>query len=165
MANHEEKSGSGVSEVFLLILGTIVVFTLIVALIGYLFSGPSADEAAEAEVVADRTQVEENIAPEATVEVASADAAAETSEKTGEEIVTASCAMCHGTGMMESPKIGDAGQWEARIAQGFDTLVSHAINGFNNMPPKGGNAALSDKEVARAVAYMANQAGADFKAE
>jgi cytochrome c5 len=31
------------------------------------------------------------------------------------------------------------------------------------MPPKGGNPDLSDTEVARAVAYMANQSGANFK--
>jgi cytochrome c5 len=31
------------------------------------------------------------------------------------------------------------------------------------MPPKGGNADLTDTEVARAVVFMANQAGANFK--
>jgi len=165
MANYDQgNSGSTFWQVVLVILGSIVGFTLLVALIAYLFSGPAADEATE--VVEDRTQVEENIAPVASVEVAAVeDTASASAEKTGEEIVTASCAMCHATGMMESPKLGDAGQWEARIAKGFDTLVENATNGFNNMPAKGGNAALTDKEVARAVAYMANQAGADFTAE
>jgi cytochrome c5 len=32
------------------------------------------------------------------------------------------------------------------------------------MPARGGNADLTDGEVANAVAYMANQAGANFKA-
>jgi cytochrome c5 len=32
------------------------------------------------------------------------------------------------------------------------------------MPARGGNAELTDGEVANAVAYMANQAGAGFKA-
>ena len=32
------------------------------------------------------------------------------------------------------------------------------------MPARGGNADLTDNEMAKAVAYMANQAGADFKA-
>ena len=31
------------------------------------------------------------------------------------------------------------------------------------MPPRGGNPDLTDTELARAVAYMANQAGANFK--
>jgi cytochrome c5 len=165
MANYDQgNSGSTIWQVVLVIVGSIIGFTLLVALIAYLFSGGGADTSAEA-VAEDRTQVEENIAPLASVEVASADAVGEKAEKTGEEIVNGSCAMCHGTGMMESPKLGDAGQWEPRIAQGYDTLVNNAINGIRNMPAKGGNAALTDKEVARAVAYMANQAGADFTAE
>ena len=165
MANYDQGNpGSTLWQVVLVIVGSIIGFTLLVALIAYLSSGDGAD--ASAEVVAeDRTQVEENIAPLASVEVASAEDTTEKAEKTGEEVVNGSCAMCHGTGMMESPKLGDAAQWEPRIAQGYDVLVDHAINGIRNMPAKGGNAALSDKEIARAVAYMANQAGADFKAE
>ncbi len=50
---------------------------------------------------------------------------------------------------------------------GYDVLVQHAINGLQQqgkvMPPKGGNPDLSDTEVARAVVYMANAAGAGFK--
>lgn len=165
MANYDQGNpGSTLWQVVLVIVGSIIGFTLLVALIAYMSSGDVAD--ASADVVAeDRTQVEENIAPLASVEVASAEDTAVKAEKTGEEVVNGSCAMCHGTGMMESPKLGDAGQWEPRIAQGYDTLVDNAINGIRNMPAKGGNAALSDKEIARAVAYMANQAGADFKAE
>jgi cytochrome c5 len=163
MANYEQgNSGSSLKQVVLVIVGSIIGFTLLVSLIAYL-SGPVADEASP--IIEDRAEVVANIAPVAKVEVASAEDMAEKTEKTGEEIVNTSCAMCHGTGMMESPKIGDAGQWGPRIAQGYDTLVNHAINGIRNMPPKGGNAALSDKEIGRAVAYMANQAGADFTAE
>lgn len=49
-----------------------------------------------------------------------------------------------------------------RIAQGHDTLVTHALKGIRMMPAKGGNADLSDDEVAGAVKYMANEAGAGF---
>ena len=49
------------------------------------------------------------------------------------------------------------------MGQGFDTLVKHAIEGIRAMPPRGGNPDLSDIEVARAVAYMANSGGASFK--
>ncbi|GAB3433874.1 c-type cytochrome [Massilia solisilvae] len=83
--------------------------------------------------------------------------------QTGEAIYNTTCAACHGTGAAGAPKFGDAGAWGARIAQGFDTLVQHATQGIRAMPAKGGNPDLSDVEVARAVAYMANKAGADFK--
>jgi mono/diheme cytochrome c family protein len=43
-------------------------------------------------------------------------------------------------------------------------LVKHAIAGIRQMPARGGNPDLTDTEVAGAVAYMANQAGANFKA-
>lgn len=82
--------------------------------------------------------------------------------RTGEQVVTNVCAGCHASGAVNSPKIGDAGAWGPRIAQGFDTLVKHAIDGIRSMPPRGGGADLTDKEVARAVAFMANKAGAKF---
>lgn len=59
---------------------------------------------------------------------------------------------------------GDKGQWGPRIAKGFDTLWKHAVAGYNAMPAKGGNPDLDDIEVARAVVYMTNDAGANFKA-
>jgi len=81
----------------------------------------------------------------------------------GQAVYTAVCAACHGTGAAGAPKVGDNGAWGARIAQGFDTLVQHAVQGIRAMPAKGGNPDLDDIEVARAVAYMGNQSGAKFK--
>jgi cytochrome c5 len=83
--------------------------------------------------------------------------------QSGQAVYTAVCAACHATGAAGSPKFGDAAAWGPRIAQGFDTLVQHAISGIRAMPAKGGNPDLDDIEVARAVAYMANQGGAKFK--
>jgi cytochrome c5 len=37
------------------------------------------------------------------------------------------------------------------------------LEGFNQMPARGGNPDLSDAEIARAIVYMANAAGAKFK--
>ncbi|HRK57146.1 MAG TPA: c-type cytochrome [Burkholderiaceae bacterium] len=82
----------------------------------------------------------------------------------GSEVYASSCAACHDPGVLGAPKPGDAAAWKPRIAQGFDTLVKHATEGFKAMPPKGGNAALDPQEVARAVAFMANESGAQFKA-
>ncbi|MGV8900229.1 MAG: c-type cytochrome [Burkholderiaceae bacterium] len=83
--------------------------------------------------------------------------------QSGGAVYTAVCAACHDSGAAGSPKFGDAGAWSARIAQGYDTLVLNATNGIRSMPAKGGNPDLDGVEVARAVVYMANKAGAAFK--
>jgi cytochrome c5 len=76
----------------------------------------------------------------------------------GEDVYAKSCSTCHGMGIAGAPKVGDAAAWEARIAQGEQTLLDHAINGYQGsagyMPAKGGFAYLSDEDVAAAVAYM-----------
>lgn len=81
----------------------------------------------------------------------------------GEEIYKSTCVACHGAGVAGAPKVGDLAAWAPRIKAGYDTVVGFAINGLNAMPAKGGNPDLDDIEVARAVVYMANQSGADFK--
>jgi cytochrome c5 len=81
----------------------------------------------------------------------------------GDAVYQATCVACHGTGAAGSPKFGDAGAWGPRIAQGYDKVVEHAINGLKAMPAKGGNPDLDDIEVARAVVYMANASGGKFK--
>ncbi|GGI19424.1 c-type cytochrome [Oxalicibacterium faecigallinarum] len=82
--------------------------------------------------------------------------------KTGEEVYKMACAMCHAAGVAGAPKLGDAAAWKDRIAQGYDTLVKHAIEGIRMMPAKGGHPELDDKEVALATVMMANNAGAKF---
>lgn len=67
------------------------------------------------------------------------------------------CSACHGAGVAGAPKLEKAA-WAARVAQGTDTLVSHALNGFQGaagvMPPRGGNPALSDEQVRATVTWM-----------
>jgi cytochrome c5 len=81
----------------------------------------------------------------------------------GEAVYKTSCSSCHTPGIAGAPRTGDTAGWAPRLRKGFDTLVKHAVEGFNAMPPKGGNPALDPVEVARAVAYMANQSGGKFK--
>lgn len=162
MSNDDKNyKGSTFWQLMIAIPGSILGFTLIIALLA-----KSLHPATESATVAPETvaaKVEENIKPVAVVEVAAAPAGVHV-DKSGEEVVKAVCSACHAAGLMGSPKIGDKGQWAPRIAQGYETLISHAIKGIRMMPAKGGNPDLTDGEIANAVAYMANQAGANFKA-
>jgi cytochrome c5 len=108
-------------------------------------------------------EVATRIAPVADAGYTLKDANAPKVLQTGEAIYTSTCAACHGAGVAGAPKFGEAGAWTARIAQGYDTIVKHAVEGLRAMPAKGGNPDLDDVEVARAVVYMANKAGAKFK--
>jgi cytochrome c5 len=129
----------------------------IVLLVQLVTSAPGADpNAMTPEQVAARIQ------PVGRVEFAAAGSAA-AGARSGEEIVKSVCATCHQAGVANAPKIGDNAAWAPRIKEGFNELVKDAIKGKGAMPPKGGNPSLTDDEVARAVAYMANQAGARFK--
>ena len=71
------------------------------------------------------------------------------------------CSACHGTGAGGAPMISNKAQWAPRLAQGVDTLVKHAIEGYNGsagmMPAKGGNPALSDEQVKATVEWMITQ--------
>jgi cytochrome c5 len=116
--------------------------------------------------VVENTVVEEKVAEADVKPVAEVKVAEATSEKTGdsgsisgEKIAQKNCALCHASGMMNSPKIGDKEQWAPRIAQGKEMLVNNAIKGIGVMPAKGGNTSLSDAEVAAAVVWMANSSG------
>lgn len=75
--------------------------------------------------------------------------------RTGEQVYTAVCAGCHGAGVMGAPKYGTASDWAPRKAKGLATLHTHALQGFNAMPAKGGCATCSDDEIKNAVDYMA----------
>ncbi|MBV9191776.1 MAG: cytochrome c5 family protein [Betaproteobacteria bacterium] len=123
-------------------------------------------------VIAERTadpaaMTPENIAariqPVGKVEFGNASGGGSAAGQSGEQVVKAVCATCHQAGVAGAPKIGDKAAWGPRIKLGQAALVQSALKGKGAMPPKGGNASLSDDDVARGVAYMANQAGANFK--
>ncbi len=153
MSNHnDQRQVPSTLQPMVIIFGICLVLATVIAII---MAKPVE------EVAAPVANVEQNIKPEAMVEVAPVAVAHE--EKSGPEVVQAACAACHVSGMLNAPKIGDKGQWAPRIALGYDTLVKHAIEGIRGMPARGGNADLTDDEVASAVAEMANGAGANFK--
>ncbi len=74
-------------------------------------------------------------------------------EKSVEEIYQA-CAVCHGAGVLNAPKLGDKAGWGPRLAKGVDQIYENAINGMGAMPPKGGRLDFSDEDIKRTVDYM-----------
>jgi cytochrome c5 len=79
----------------------------------------------------------------------------------GKKIYDTSCMACHAAGVAGAPKLGDKAAWAPRIAQGADTLHTHAIKGYQGkagmMPPKGGNMSAKDEDIKAAVDYMVSQ--------
>lgn len=80
----------------------------------------------------------------------------------GPQVFNETCFACHAPpGNAGAPPVGDADAWASRVAQGRDTLIQHALNGYQGdsgfMPAKGGRADLSDDEIAAAVDYMLAQ--------
>jgi cytochrome c5 len=89
-------------------------------------------------------------------------AAAQTRERSGEEVVQAVCAACHRTGAKGSPKIGDKQAWARLASRGLTSLTDSALKGVRNMPAHGGNPSLTDGEIERAITYMVNQSGGQW---
>ena len=79
--------------------------------------------------------------------------------KSGEQVYTSTCTACHSSGVAGAPKVGDKAAWEPRLTQGLDALVTASVKGKGAMPPKGGNAGLSDDEIKSAVEYMLEKSG------
>ncbi len=82
---------------------------------------------------------------------------------TGPQVYDAVCIACHAPpGVGGAPALGDDDAWAARIDQGMDTLIDHALHGFSGsagiMPRKGGRVDLSDEEIIGAVEYMVEKA-------
>ncbi len=75
----------------------------------------------------------------------------------GKAIFDNTCTACHSTGAAGAPKIGDAIAWAPRIKNGPKALYASALKGKGVMPPRGGNASLTDAQVQAAVNYIISQ--------
>ena len=80
-------------------------------------------------------------------------------------IYDATCAGCHGSGVLGAPKFGDAAGWAPRAKAGIDALVKSATVGTaKGMPPKGGRADLSAAQLREVIEYMMSGGKATAKA-
>ncbi|TDR20863.1 c-type cytochrome [Marinicella litoralis] len=148
---------------FSLLLGALVLLTIILALVGISMQNKLV---ANVQGEADRTSIQESIKPIAAVNtdpnaVTEAApvvlAAAFDGSLDGEMIYNNVCSACHTTGAGGAPKL-IATEWDDRIAQGEETLLLHAIEGYMGenglMPAKGGRMDLTDEQVQVTVLYM-----------
>ncbi|MCZ2096140.1 MAG: c-type cytochrome [Anaerolineae bacterium] len=119
-------------------------------------AAPAAPAAAAPAAAAPAATAATATAPGAPAAAAAAPApvAGASSPEEGKKVYDATCMVCHGTGVAGAPKLGDKAAWAPRVAAGEDTMVKLAISGIRAMPPRGGNANLSDAQVRAAVEHM-----------
>jgi cytochrome c5 len=82
----------------------------------------------------------------------------------GKTIFDNLCTTCHTNSATGAPNIHEKAAWAPRVAEGVDTLVKHAIDGYSGadgkgalMPAKGGNPSLTDAQVKATVEWMLSQ--------
>ena len=90
------------------------------------------------------------------------EAGAQGGERSGKDVVESLCVSCHGAGLHGAPRIGDRKAWSRRATQGLTSLTQNALKGIRQMPAHGGNPALTDLEIGRAVTYMVNRSGGNW---
>lgn len=161
MADHHEMTQTTPKDFLIATLGGLFAPGLAIFLIVMLFLGiqgsmgqddpaPISDQAAQARIQPFGKSV-------------AVDPNAPKIEMTGEQVYNEICAGCHASGALGSPKFKEGKDWGPRIAKGYDSLLAHALNGFNKMPARGGEPDLTDLEVARGIVHMANASGAKFE--
>ncbi|MBB6184604.1 cytochrome c5 [Oleiagrimonas soli] len=164
---------------FLRQFSMVIFFLVLVALVLIFLAWHIYSDAPKDEVPGARQVTEQRIAPvggvyagksgfaamQAAQEAAAKAAAAQVAyggTTDGKTIYGQLCHSCHTAGVAGAPKLGDKANWAPRIAQGIDTLIKHAEQGYtgpdgNHMPARGGNPSLSDAQVAATVKWMVSQ--------
>lgn len=75
----------------------------------------------------------------------------------GGDIYRQACALCHASGVQGIPgvpKLGSQADWSDRLVRGRPEMLHSVLRGKGAMPPKGGNASLSDAQAKAALDYM-----------
>ncbi|MDO5059546.1 MAG: c-type cytochrome [Neisseria sp.] len=154
--NHSTKQNIRGSALTTIIGGLVILLAVLFLLVKLAGSGYYSDVAASTPAA-----VETRILPQGSVALGDG---TPVGERTGEQIFNKVCIQCHASdgNTPNAPRVTHNDEWAARIAQGLDTLFQHALNGFNTMPAKGGQADLTDDELKRVIVFMTNQSGANF---
>lgn len=72
----------------------------------------------------------------------------------GREVFLQNCAACHVSGVAQAPRVSSIAEWEPRLAAGRQSLLNSVLRGKGGMPPKGGNASISDAQATAALDYI-----------
>ena len=158
MADHDEHSSfikTPQQLITIVLLAFVVPIFGIVMLVQLVVHKPHADPGALApEAVAARIQ------PIGKIEFGAAGGSG--AAKSGEDIVKETCGTCHVPGVANAPKLADKAAWAPRLKQGLNGLLASVVKGKGAMPPRAGTS-FTDEELARAIVFMANQAGGSLK--
>lgn len=144
---------------FVVVLGVLVALAVMIAAIAGNVSGEREMNADMTEIVRERIKpvgmAHIGDVPPVTVtpSVTSDTPDKGTVQLSGETVYQQVCAACHTTGVLNSPKYGDAAAWQSRLSD-IETLYASSINGKGQMPAKGGRVDLSDDSIKAAVDYM-----------
>lgn len=159
MADHDDHSSfikTPQQLITIVVLAFVIPIAGISMLVHLVTTSPKTDQAAlKPEMVSAR------LAPVGSVEIGAP--AAPAGSRSGEDIVKATCGTCHTPGVAGAPKIGDKAAWAPHLKEGLQAMLKNAITGIKAMPPRGGQADLTDTELARAIVFMANQSGGSLK--
>lgn len=83
------------------------------------------------------TKVEETAATQPEVAMATDTLMAVKADERVMRMWSQSCALCHVDGKGGAPHVGNVDEWLPRLAQGEEVLLTHTLEGLNNMPPLG----------------------------
>lgn len=75
-------------------------------------------------------------------------------ELDGKRVYIQTCAACHTNGVAGAPRFGSRGDWAERLSRGRTVLERSVLKGKDGMPPKGGNASLTDVHALAALDYI-----------
>lgn len=126
----------------------------VMVLSGLIASNSFAISAEKEAAIAERIKPVGDICLEGDSSCAGAVAVVSDEPRSAEDIYNKTCTGCHSTGAAGAPKTGNASEWGPRKAKGLETLYTHALNGFNGMPPKGLCMDCSDDELKSTVDFI-----------